>query len=84
MFRWIMMIWQFLLPAWRKVVKPDCNHAYGRTLTKGYVARKSFVKSMWIGSALMMLVMPALPVVIGLGLFTTFVSFMYLDEVKSN
>lgn len=84
MFRWIALSLKLFLPAWRQMAKPDSHHAYGRTLTKGYIARKSIVKNMWIGSALLMLAMPALPVVIGLGLFTTFVSFMFLDEAKTN
>lgn len=38
------------------------------------------VKNFWIASGAVMVIMPALPIVIGLALFTTFVSFMYLDE----
>ena len=80
MIRWLLLVVQLFLPAWRQSVMPDRRHAYGRTLTKRYQARKSMVKNFWIASGAVMVIMPALPIVIGLALFTTFVSFMYLDE----
>lgn len=80
MLRWLIWCWQLFLPAWRQQPIADKRHAYGRTLTKGYAAKKSMVKNFWIASGALMMVMPALHFVIALGLFTTFVSFMYLDE----
>ena len=80
MFRWLFLCLQLFLPAWRQQVKPDRRHSFGRTLTKNYRARKSMVKNFWIASGTLMMLVPVLPLVVGLALFTTFVSFMYLDE----
>lgn len=81
MVRWLLMYLQLFLPAWRQNMLPDQNHAYGRTLTKKYRAKKSIVKNFWIAAGTLMIFVPVLPVIVGLALFTTFVSFMYLDEV---
>lgn len=81
MFRWLYFCAQLFLPAWRQQqILPERRHAYGRTLTKRYLARKAMVKNFWIASGTAMMLMPAMPFVVGLTLFTTFVSFMYLDE----
>lgn len=80
MLRWFILSLQLFLPRWRQTLTPDSKHPLGRTLTKRYKAKKSVVKNFWIASGTAMVLMPALPFVIGLVLFTTFVSFMYLDE----
>ncbi|MDX1693269.1 MAG: hypothetical protein R3208_05855 [Ketobacteraceae bacterium] len=80
MIRWFLLCFQLFLPHWRQRMIPDRRHPFGRTLTKGYQARKSMVKNFWIASGMLMMAVPLLPVVVGLTLFTTFVSFMYLDE----
>lgn len=80
MVRWFLLCIQLFMPVWRRHVTPDRRHPLGRTLTRRYQARKSVVKNFWIASGMLMVMMPVLPVVVGLALFTTFVSFMYLDE----
>lgn len=80
MFRWLEVLLNLLLPQWRHRQKPDENHSYGRTLSRRYRARKGVVKNFWIVAGAAMLLNPILPVIIVLALFTTFLSFMYLDE----
>ena len=81
MYRWLSLCLQLFLPAWRQTLTPNARHACGRTLTPGYLARKSMVKNFWIASGAVMVMIPIMPFIIGLALFMTFVSFMYLDEV---
>ncbi|WP_428036381.1 hypothetical protein [Amphritea sp.] len=71
---------QLLLPEWMHSTHPDGNHFFRRKFTAAYKARLRWVYRIWLGSALLMLAIPAPPVIIGLGLFTTFISFSLLDE----
>ncbi|MBN0986124.1 hypothetical protein [Amphritea pacifica] len=79
------LIWFYLrlmLPEWMHVTHPDSSHFFRRKFTSAYKARLRWVYRIWIGSGLLMLAIPAPPVVIGLGLFTTFISFSLLDEAE--
>ena len=51
-----------------------------RAQEPGYSAKKKIVKSLWIVSGMIMLSFPQLPMIITLGLLTTFLSFTILDE----
>ena len=80
MIRWLMLCMHVFLPSWRHTISADSTHAYGRTLTKAYTAKKSMVKNFWLVSGILMVVIPVPHFVIALTMFTTFLSFMYLDE----
>ncbi|WP_296060718.1 hypothetical protein [uncultured Amphritea sp.] len=73
---------RLMLPEWMQVTYPDGSHFFRRKFTAAYKARLRWVYRIWIGSGLLMLAIPAPPVVIGLGLFTTFISFSLLDETE--
>lgn len=74
--RWI----EWILPDWARKSYPDPTHSHGRRYTRSYRKKLEVVKSVWIGSGLIMLAFPALPFVAALGLLTTFLSFVILDE----
>ena len=78
--RTVKQIMQLLMPHWHKGVRADSRHAFGRTLTRDYLRRREMVKNFWVVAGLMMVVQPLLPWVVWVSLFTTFMSFMYLDE----
>lgn len=69
-----------LLPEWMDNQHPDSRHFFRRKFTPAYRARLRCVRRLWLGSGLLMLALPIPPVVISLGLFTTFISFSLLDE----
>jgi hypothetical protein len=69
-----------LLPAWCQDCTPDRRHAHRRRYTIGYRRKRSLVKNCWICGGLLALVMPTLNLVLAIGLATTFLSFMLLDE----
>jgi hypothetical protein len=73
-------ICQHLLPTWRLDCTPDRHHAHRRRYTTGYRNKQRVVKSCWICSGLLALATPTLNIVLALGLATTFLSFMLLDE----
>ncbi|RTE66513.1 hypothetical protein EH243_07920 [Amphritea opalescens] len=77
------LIWfylQLLLPEWMRNIHPDSDHFYRRKLTPAYKDRLRYAYRIWLGSVLLMIALPSPPVIIGLGLFTTFLSFSLLDE----
>ncbi len=82
MHRWLDWVYKGLLPAWRISKKLDSSHAYYRTQTNAYKARKSMVKNFWIAAGILVLLNPSLHVAVIVALFTTFLSFMYLDESR--
>lgn len=71
---------QLLLPEWMSNRHPDSRHFYRRKFTDAYKERLCWAYRIWLGSVLLMLAIPSPPVIIGLGLFTTFLSFSLLDE----
>lgn len=70
---------QLLMPS-RQHVLADPAH---RTRTREYLLRREVVKQFWLVAGAVMLLLPALHWVVAVGLFTTFVSFMYLDEAPT-
>ena len=69
-----------MIPVWLHRKHPDPRHFHGRRLTGHYQRRRSMVKNFWIVAGLAMIVVPLAHVAVGISLFTTFLSFMYLDE----
>lgn len=74
--RWM----EWILPDWASRARSDPTHSHGRRFTRRYRKKREIVKSVWIGSGLVMLAFPALPLIAALSLLTTFVSFLILDE----
>lgn len=56
------------------------KHLFGAEMTSAYLRRREMVKNFWLVAGAAMMVWPLLPWVVAVSLFTTFVSFMYLDE----
>lgn len=73
---------EWILPEWANNHCADPSHSHGRRYTESYRKKKEIVKSVWMGSGVVMLAFPALPLVAALGLLTTFLSFVILDETK--
>ncbi len=73
---------EWLLPDWASTGCGDPSHSHGRRYTRAYQKKREIVKSVWIGSGLLMLVFPVLPLVAALSLLTTFLSFVILDETS--
>jgi len=81
----IIFLWlqRCFLPLWRQNVdqnQGDERHFYRRTLCAEYQKKKSTVKNFWIAAGVVVLIQPFLHVVLVVAIFTTFISFMYLDE----
>lgn len=76
----MLRILEWFMPTWALSTCPDPNHCHGRRLTKTYRKKQGIVKNLWIASGLVMLAFPALPYLVAAGLFTTFLSFVILDE----
>ena len=73
---------EWFMPDWVVKTCPDPHHCHGRRLTKTYKKKQNIVKSVWIASGILMLVNPVLPFLVATTLFTTFVSFVILDETE--
>lgn len=71
---------QCLLPAWTRDCCPDRRHPHRRRFTASYRRKRGIVKNIWIASGLLMLAHGSVAMIFALGLGTTFLSFMILDE----
>ncbi len=78
----MLRIIEWLLPDWARTTCPDPSHCHGRRLTKTYQKKQGLVKNIWIGSGMLMLLIPVPPFFIAAMLFTTFLSFVILDETE--
>ena len=58
----------------------DAAHPSRRRLTRRYRRKRDIVKNIWIGSGLVMLAHGSPAFIVALGLGTTFLAFMILDE----
>ncbi len=72
---------EWLLPH-LQTVAVDPDHPHSRRYTDKYRRKQDLVKSLWIGSGLVMISFPALPFIVGTSLFTTFMAFVILDETQ--
>ncbi|MFA0812127.1 hypothetical protein [Microbulbifer epialgicus] len=70
----------FFLPQRREFPTIGGNDCHSRRYTYQYRQKKDLVKWLWITVSLVMLCIPLLPLVLGLGFFTAFLSFAILDE----
>jgi len=74
-------LFQRLLPNWMANCEPDPTHAHRRRFTSSYRRKKQCVKSLWIGSGLLVIAAGASPsLILVLAMATTFASFCILDE----
>lgn len=73
---------EWFMPDWALKTYPDPQHSHGRRLTHSYKKKQDIVKNLWIGSGLLMLVIGVLPYLVAATLFTTFISFVILDETE--
>ncbi len=80
MLNWSYSFFRSILPAWWGRAEADPNHPHRRRYTRRYRRKLGLVKSLWIGSGLLMLLCNSLALVFGLALATTFLSFCVLDE----
>lgn len=69
-----------VLPEWIRDESPDGQHPHKRRFTTLYMRKKGFVKSVWIGSGLLMILVATPALVLALAMGTTFLSFAILDE----
>lgn len=79
--RTVERIMRMLVPA--DQVRADPSHPLGRMRTREYRQRREVVKHFWLVAGGAMLLVPVLHWVVAVSLFTTFVSFMYLDEAPA-
>ena len=70
----------WLLPDCWSDCEPDACHPHRRRFTRRYRRKQQLVKSVWIGSGLLILTNPVIGVALAVGLATSFLSFMLLDE----
>lgn len=71
---------RYLLPDWSADQSPDADHPHRRRFTRRYRRKKAIVKNIWIFSAALMLLNATPATMMALGLGTTFLSFVILDE----
>jgi hypothetical protein len=71
-----------LLPHWARDRTPDDGHFYRRCFTRRYRAKRRIVRDVWLGSGCVMLLNPVLPFMLALGLATTLLAFVILDETE--
>jgi hypothetical protein len=76
----MLRIIEWLMPRWAVNSLPDANHCHRRRFTRAYKRKQEMVRSLWIYSGLVMVVIPVAPYVAAATLFTTFLSFVILDE----
>jgi hypothetical protein len=73
---------KYLLPNWADDRSPDADHPHRRRFTRRYRKKQDIVKNVWICSGLLMLVQATPAAILALGLGTTFLSFVILDETQ--
>lgn len=71
-----------LKQGWRKAGqrKRSPRHLFGKVMTPDYLRRREMVKNFWLVAGVVMMACPLPHWIVAVSLFTTFVSFMYLDE----
>lgn len=78
--RTVNRIMQMLLPSRGAGDVRAPRHLFGKAMTPDYLRRREMVKHFWLVAGAAMIALPLLPWIVAVSLFTTFVSFMYLDE----
>lgn len=78
--RTVKRIMQILMSLSHQQTGFQSRHLFGGPMSTDYLRRRETVKTFWIVAGFAMLAMPLLHWIVAVTLFTTFVSFMYLDE----
>ncbi|MDP5208303.1 hypothetical protein [Microbulbifer sp. 2205BS26-8] len=71
---------RFFLPQQREIPVCKGTESHNRRYTVQYRQKRGRVRSLWIAVSLVMLCFPLLPLLLGLGFFSAFLSFAILDE----
>ncbi|WP_299947893.1 hypothetical protein [uncultured Microbulbifer sp.] len=71
---------RFFLPQQREIPVCKGTDSHARRYTVRYRHKRGWVKVLWIAVSLVMLCFPLLPLILGLGFFSIFLSFAILDE----
>ena len=74
------LLWYAVVPLWYQRFQPDSSHFHQRRYTPAYIRKRRIVKCLWAAAGVVVLCFPVLPLIVGLTLFLTFVSFLILDE----
>ena len=78
----MLKLFEWLMPACIRSTSPDARHYHRRRFTRAYKKKQQIVKSLWIGSGILMLLVQALPYMVVSAMFTTCLAFMILDETQ--
>jgi len=73
---------RLVLPHWTRDRSPDGNHPSKRRFTRIYQRKQGIVKSVWIASGLVMILVATPAMILAITLGTTFLSFVILDETS--
>ena len=71
-----------LFPYWMQDQTPDQHHFYRRVFTRKHRARVKRLYLLWLVAMGIVLIFPSLPLLIIVTLFTSFISFSFLDEAS--
>ncbi len=74
------LVWIAMQTHWRGSTGYRAGYRSDRRQTRLYKKKREQVKCLWIVAGLVVLMEPVLHFAVGVSLFTTFLSFMYLDE----
>ncbi len=69
-----------LSPVWMQDRTPDEKHFYRRLFTEKHRAKRKAVKYIWLSAASLLILFPSVPLMVFIGLLSTFLSFSLLDE----
>jgi len=82
-FYYDVLMQSFVSQYFREDIVVDEYHPYYRRYTEKYRKQRGVVKVFWIVAGALMAAFPVLHAVVAITLFTTFVSFSFLDESVS-
>ena len=76
----LVRLYHLLVPDWRLDCDPDPTHPHRRRFTASYKRKRCIVKNCWIVGSVLAAINATLSIVIAIGLATTLLSFVLLDE----
>lgn len=71
-----------LSPDWMQDRTPDEKHFFRRRFTLKHYQKRKKVRYIWLSAVSIWLINPTLPMMIFVGLLSTFLSFSLLDETS--
>lgn len=80
LFHWLRFLILLLAPAWMQDRTPDERHFFRRRFTLKHYKKRKKVRYIWLSAISVWLINPTLPMMIFVGLLSTFLSFSLLDE----